>query len=119
MRTLDELNKLTLEWSKDRGILTNGKATTQALKLGSEFGELCDNLAKGLSIKDDLGDMIVVITNLAALEGLSLAECWNHAYDDIKDRKGFLNENGTFIKSTDTSYKQLLIEFEDEETTIH
>ena len=97
--TLEELNDLTLKWSDERGILTNGKSMTQALKLVSELGELCDNLAKGRSIIDDIGDCLVVLTNLSALEGLTLEECWSHAYNDIKDRKGYLNEHGNFIRN--------------------
>jgi len=111
MYNLIELNEKILQWSHDRGILRNGNTITQCLKLGSEFGELQDNLAKNKSIKDDIGDMLVVLTNIAFLEGYTLEECGNHAYNDIKDRKGFLNANGTFIKSTDPRYEQLLMEF--------
>ena len=112
--TLDELQAKTLKWSKDRGILTNGKITTQALKLGSEIGELMDNAAKDNleAMKDDIGDCLVVLTNLANLAGTTLEECWEVAYNDIKDRKGFLNKNGNFIKSTDKNYAKLLAEFE-------
>lgn len=110
--TLDDLELATLQWSHDRGITINGKDTTQGLKLVSEVGELCDNLAKGADVKDDIGDCLVVLTNLAKLRGTSLVECWNVAYEDIKDRKGFLNEHGNFIKSTDPKYNQLLMEFE-------
>jgi hypothetical protein len=111
MRGLTELRDLTLEWSKDRGILTNGKAVTQALKLVSEVGELADNIIKGNNIEDDIGDCLVVLTNLAALKNTTLEACWNKAYGDIKDRKGFLNSEGTFIKSTDENYGQLYKEF--------
>lgn len=112
--TLNELQAKTLQWSGDRGILANGKITTQALKLGSEMGELMDNAAKDdlEAIKDDIGDCLVVLTNLANLAGTTLEECWEVAYNDIKDRKGFLNANGNFIKSTDKNYKQLLMDFE-------
>lgn len=109
---LNKLRDLTLEWSYDRGILTNGKTTTQALKLVSEVGELCDNVGKGKNIKDDIGDCLVVLTNLASLEGLTLEECWEHAYNEIKDRQGFLNANGNFIKTEDPAYAQLKMEFE-------
>ena len=112
MRDLNTLRDLTLQWSYDRGILTNGKVTTQGLKLVSEVGELCDNIAKGKDIRDDIGDCLVVLANIAALSKLTLEECWNHAYEDIKDRKGFLNEHGNFIKSTDVAYEQLLIDFQ-------
>ena len=110
--TLIDLEEKTLKWSYDRGITVNGKATTQALKLISEVGELADNLIKGKDIKDDIGDCLVVLTNIAKLEGTDLAECWAKAWDDIKDRKGFLNEHGNFIKSTDKAYEQALIDFE-------
>jgi hypothetical protein len=110
--TLNILEDKTLQWSHDRGITVNGKAVTQALKLMSEIGELADNLIKGEDVKDDIGDALVVLTNLAKLEGTNLTECWTIAYNDIKDRKGFLNEQGNFIKSTDKAYKQALLDFE-------
>jgi hypothetical protein len=111
MNNLHTLRDLTLEWSHKNGILTNGKVTTQALKLVSEVGELCDNVAKGNDIKDDIGDCLVVLTNIASLAGLTLEQCWAHAYNDIKDRVGFLTPSGTFVKSTDPRYEQLIIEF--------
>ena len=96
--TLRQLRDKTLDWSMERGILTNGKATTQGLKLVSEVGELCDNLAKGKDTIDDVGDCLVVLTNLAALEGYTLEEAWSHAWNDIKDRTGHLSPEGSFIK---------------------
>lgn len=108
---LIEVEEAIVQWSADRGILRNGKALTQCLKLMSELGELADNLAKGNDTKDDIGDCFVVLTNIARLEGHTLVECANVAYEDIKDRKGFLNENGNFIKSTDVNYEQLLMDF--------
>jgi len=113
---LEQLHSATLQWSHDRGILQNGKLTTQALKLVSEVGELADNAAKDnlKDIKDDIGDCLVVLTNLANLAGTNLEECWNIAYVDIKGRKGFLNANGNFIKSTDANYEQLLMDFKND-----
>jgi uncharacterized protein YabN with tetrapyrrole methylase and pyrophosphatase domain len=113
--TLDELYKKTLDWSYDRGILTNGNSMTQTLKLMSEMGELCDNIAKGKDVKDDIGDCLVVLANIASLSNTNLVECWTHAYNDIKDRKGFLNADGIFIKESDPAYKQLKLEFEKDE----
>ena len=104
---LNKLEEKTLQWSKDRGIIDNGKVETQVLKLISEMGELADNVAKGKDIKDDIGDCLVVLTNIATMSGTDLLECWEVAYDDIKDRKGFLNKNGAFIKESDASYKEL------------
>jgi hypothetical protein len=103
---------MTLEWSNDRGILKNSTTQQQFLKLVSEIGELADNLAKGKCVKDDIGDCLVVLTNIAFMKGVNLTECFAQAYDDIKDRKGFLNENGVFIKDTDVAYEQLKMEFD-------
>ena len=112
MYDLNTIEEKIVQWSYDRGILQNGKAVTQCLKLMSELGELADNLAKGKNCEDDIGDCFVVLTNIARLEGTTLTKCANIAYEDIKDRKGFLNANGNFIKSTDADYKQLFMEFE-------
>lgn len=109
---LNELDTLTAEWSHDRGILTNGNAITQCLKLMSELGELADNLAKGKDVTDDIGDCAVVLCNISRLSGTTLGKCWNHSYNEIKDRKGFLNEHGNFIKEEDPSYQQLKMEFD-------
>lgn len=113
--TLEELYTKTLDWSYDRGILTNGKAKTQVLKLMSEMGELADNIAKGKNVEDDIGDCLVVLTNIAYLTKTTIPKCWAKAYDDIKDRKGFLNADGIFVKSTDPAYEQLKLQLDGEE----
>ena len=106
---INELEKLTLKWSNDRGIIENGNISTQTLKLVSEIGELCDNIAKNNfeKAKDDIGDSLVVLTNIAKMIGSDLSECWLVAYNDIKDRKGFLNKDGIFVKEDDKHYKKL------------
>ena len=43
--------------------------------------------------------MVVVLTNLAALEGMQIENCIDSAYDEIKSRKGKMT-NGTFVKQT-------------------
>ena len=101
--TLTELEQLTKKWADDRGIIKNGKATTQFLKLTEELGELAAGMAREdtAEIKNALGDMMVVMVSLSALLGTSLEECWNGAYYEIKDRKGYLNSLGNFIKEAD------------------
>ena len=86
------------KWSEDRLIFKNGRRETQMLKLMEEMGELASNIAKGRDVRDDLGDCVVVINNLAHMSGTTLEECLGIAYYQIKDRKGFLNGNGVFIK---------------------
>ena len=105
---LIELEKAIMRWSKDRKILDNSTVPIQTLKLVSEIGELADNITKGNDVRDDIGDCLVLLINIAGMSGSSLEECGNIAYNDIKDRKGFLNTNGTFIKESDKNYKQLL-----------
>lgn len=48
------------QWANDRNIIKGSTKPAQALKGFSEFGELCDNIAKGKDIKDDIGDCAVV-----------------------------------------------------------
>jgi len=99
---LDELELNVRSWSRQRGILDNSTASQQFLKLVSEMGELADNIAKQRDVRDDIGDCMVVLTNIAALSGTNLTDCMTVAWDDIKHRTGFLNENGVFVKDGDT-----------------
>lgn len=89
------------QWANDRQIIQNGNILAQGLKLVSEIGELADNLAKDRCIKDDIGDCIVVLNNLAQMTDTPLADCLAQAWNDIKDRKGTMNEHGVFIKDND------------------
>ena len=47
--------------------------------------------------KKAIGDMVVVLTNLAHLNAMSIEECIHSAYNEIKNRKGKM-QNGTFVK---------------------
>ena len=99
--TLDtHFNNFT-QWSTDRKIIQNGNTLAQGLKLVSEVGELSDNLAKGRCIKDDIGDCMVVLNNLVHMQGLTLDDCLEQAWNDIRDRKGEMNQHGVFIKEGD------------------
>ena len=88
-------------WAKDRGIYDKGNSHTQYVKLMEEAGELAQGLLKkdAYEIKDAIGDMVVVLTNLAALEGMQIENCIDSAYNEIANRKGKM-ENGTFVKQT-------------------
>ena len=101
--SLDELSDRIVQWGRDRGIIDNGNPQTQCLKLMSEVGELSDNIAKGRyeAAKDDLGDIVVVVMMIASQIDSDLADCLRVAWDDIKDRKGFLNSQGVFVKEGD------------------
>lgn len=96
----EELEQLILQWSEARGIIANGKAVSQLLKSISEIGELADAHAKNQpeEVKDAVGDIIVCLINYCALSNISLLECLRGAYDTIKDRRGYLNPEGIFVK---------------------
>jgi len=91
--------KLIREWAKERGLYDKGDPKTQTLKLMEEAGEICRAVLKNdrEAIIDGIGDCVVVLTNLAELNSMSIEECIRYAYDEIKDRTGKM-DNGTFKK---------------------
>ena len=90
---------LIRQWADERGIYRNGDTKTQFVKLMEEGGELGRAILKNDRDEfiDAIGDMMVVLTNLAALEGLKVEDCVVSAYDVIKSRHGKM-VNGTFVK---------------------
>ena len=90
---------LIREWAYERGLYENGDAKTQALKLVEEVGETCRAILKEdyEEIVDGIGDCVVVLTNLAELNNVSIEDCIDAAYNEIKDRKGQM-ANGTYVK---------------------
>lgn len=89
------------EWADERGIYKNGDSKTQFIKLQEETGELARAILKKdrVELIDAIGDAVVVLTNLAALEGLKIEDCVESAYSVIKSRQGSMI-NGTFVKNT-------------------
>ena len=89
-------------WAKDKGILDSGDAKTQYIKLQEECGELAKALLKNDTpeIIDAIGDIVVVLTNLAHIEGHKIEDCIDSAYDVINKRTGSMI-NGTFVKDED------------------
>ena len=87
------------EWARVRGLYEKGDHLTQYVKLQEESGELAKALLENnkMEIMDAIGDMVVVLTNLAHLEGTSIEACINQAYNVIAKRKGKMI-NGTFVK---------------------
>ena len=97
---LENLVKLIEQWHYDRNLIEGSTDKDQYLKLIQEAGELSDNICKGKDIRDDIGDMMVVLINIMARNNLSIEECLQVAYDDIKDRKGKMID-GVFVKESD------------------
>ena len=101
---LCEYIDLIKEWHHDRNLIDGATDKDQVCKLIQEVGELSDNVCKGRDISDDIGDCIVVLVNLAERRGLTLTECVEIAYNDIKDRKGRMVD-GIFVKESDNEYQ--------------
>jgi len=86
-------------WAEERGIYAEGDSKTQLIKLQEEMGELAKaTLEKDQpEVIDAIGDMVVVLTNLAHLNGVHIETCIAEAYNVIAKRKGKMI-NGTFVK---------------------
>ena len=87
------------DWAEERGLYDKGDTKTQFCKLMEEAGELGRAILKDNQVEfvDAIGDMVVVLTNMAMLGGTSIETCIDAAYDEIKNRKGKM-VNGTFVK---------------------
>ena len=155
-----EFKKNVVKWAKDRGIIPNSSFDAQYIKLVEELGELALGIRKRNDdlIRDSIGDIAVVLINLAAIQGIdvkdiqigwiktttskfnllayfigqlvferknkesmrtvvndclfllesiatengeSFMKCCELAWNEIKDRKGYLREDGIFIKEED------------------
>lgn len=89
-------------WAQDRNLIEGATPQSQFVKLIEEVGELASGIAKGRKevVVDGIGDAVVVLTILAAQHGVSIEQCINAAWEEIKDRKGRM-VNGVFIKDGD------------------
>jgi len=50
-------------------------------------------------IIDGIGDILVTLTMICGILDIDMTKCYQAAYNEIKDRKGFLNKDGVFIKN--------------------
>ena len=82
MNYLEHLESNIVGWHRDRNLIDGSTDKDQYMKLIQEAGELSDNICKGREISDDIGDMIVVLINIAERNGLSLATCMEKAWED-------------------------------------
>ena len=98
---MDRLVKLVEKWSKDKD-LHKAESSKQFLKVSEEVGEVARALARGQveELKDGIGDVIVTLIILAQQQGLSVEECLEYAYNEIKNREGKM-VNGVFVKEED------------------
>lgn len=95
--SLESLVERVKSWHYDRNLINGATDKDQVCKLIQEVGELSDNVCKEKDVADDIGDIMVVLINIAERNGLSLRHCLMIAYNDIKDRKGQMVD-GIFVK---------------------
>jgi uncharacterized protein YabN with tetrapyrrole methylase and pyrophosphatase domain len=89
-----------IQWSEARKIIPNSTPYAQSMKAVEEINELVDALQKGDKYEaiDAIGDTVVCLINVCALLDVNLTDCLKAAYEQIKDRKGYMNEQGIFVK---------------------
>lgn len=97
----DVFAKITA-WADARNLIAGSDPFRQLTKLIEETGELAAGVAKHQpdTVRDSIGDCVVVLTILAAQHGLTLPDCTRAAYAEIKDRKGRMID-GVFVKEAD------------------
>lgn len=89
-------------WASDRNLIEGATSQAQCVKLFEEGGEVAHAVARGNrdALKDGIGDMVVVLTILAAQNGLTLEECVAAAYNEIEGRTGRMVD-GVFVKDAE------------------
>ena len=90
---------LIRQWAEDRNLIKGSDVKSQFVKLIEEAGELANAIAKKNDIEfaDAIGDMVVVLTIMAAQNGMMIEDCIDNAWQEIKDRRGKMVD-GIFIK---------------------
>jgi NTP pyrophosphatase (non-canonical NTP hydrolase) len=91
-----------IRWGEARQIVQHSTPYAQALKTLEEVQELLDAiLAKDQeAMIDAYGDILVTLVMGCATANLDLVKCFAHAYEQIKDRKGYLSPEGIFVKES-------------------
>ena len=89
-----------IQWGEARQIVQNSTAFAQATKTQEELNELFEAIESGdrEAMKDAYGDILVTLIMGCACADLDLVECLDGAYQEIKNRKGYLSKEGLFIK---------------------
>jgi len=91
-------NKI-IKWADERNVFVKSGWFKQFSKTMQEVNELFDAISDTdkVAVKDAIGDVVVTLIIQAKMWDLNLQECLEHAYNEIKDRKGKM-VNGMFVK---------------------
>lgn len=95
-----EVEMQVVRWGEVRGIVQNATAMSQAIKTLEETTELLAAINKKNieETKDAVGDIVVTLIMVCAVLDINLVDCLKGAYNEIKDRKGYLTKEGVFVK---------------------
>lgn len=126
MSSYAEIEMLIVQWAEARGIVQNGTHIGQARKTLEEAGELLEAIGRldalkavdnhfsevsddvnfqtvltnaNASVRDAIGDIAVTLIVGCAVADINLTDCLYEAYEEIKDRKGYLRPDGVFVKN--------------------
>jgi len=100
MKSYSMLEMDVICWAEARGIVKNSTPMAQAIKTLEEVTELLEAIHKGdrNAQKDAYGDILVTLIVGCATADVDLVECLGLAYEEIKNRKGYLTDQGVFVK---------------------
>ena len=95
-----DIEMKVIQWGEARGIVQNSDPYAQATKTQEELNELIEAIKSGdmAAMADAYGDILVTLVMGCACADLDLVECFKGAYEEIKDRKGYLGADGIFVK---------------------
>jgi len=95
-----ELELKVIQWGEARGIVQNSNPRAQWKKTQEEVDELLAAIAHDDRdlMKDAYGDILVTLIMGCATADIDLVECLELAYNEIKNRKGYLTPEGIFVK---------------------
>jgi len=102
MTRIETLIENIKQWHYDRNLIDGSTDRAQFTKLMEEVLELHEAIVdvhryNDVWVADAIGDIIVVLVNIAERNGLPIVECLDTAYNDIRDRKGRMVD-GVFVK---------------------
>jgi NTP pyrophosphatase (non-canonical NTP hydrolase) len=102
MSSFAEVELDVIRWSEARKIIPNSTPLAQSIKAVEEINELVDALREGNKFDaiDAVGDTVVCLINVCALMDVNLVDCLEAAYHQIKDRRGYMNAEGIFVKES-------------------
>lgn len=95
-----KIEMAVVQWGEAIQIVQNSTPEAQATKTQEELNELIEAIKSGdrAAMADAYGDILVTLVMGCACADLDLVECFKGAYEEIKDRKGYLGADGIFVK---------------------